>query len=96
MVGTEDQASAASATPSAASAEPSAASAEPSAAVPALVVRGDPSSEELAALVAVLSLVGGATTSPAAPARSAWADPARVLGGAVAPPGGWRASALPR
>jgi hypothetical protein len=58
------------------------------------VVRGEPTPEELAVLVAVL-----ATRSvPAAAAprvRSAWADPARRLGVPRPGPGAWRRSALP-
>jgi hypothetical protein len=65
--------------------------------VPSLrVVRGDPTPEELAALVTVLaSLVG----PPAAPERRTpdWNAPRR-LHKVVHPhgPGGWRASGLPR
>ena len=59
------------------------------------VVRGEPTAEDLAALVAVL-----ATRSAAAPptprVRSAWSDPARRLGVAGrAGPASWRRSALP-
>ncbi|GAA1542291.1 hypothetical protein GCM10009678_25980 [Actinomadura kijaniata] len=70
------------------------------------IVRGDPTPEEVAALVAVLT----ARARTAAAARSAgepgpvsrWADRSRGLRGPVAegvPPrgtGAWRASALPR
>ena len=57
------------------------------------VVRGEPTVEELAALVAVLA----ARSAPPAPRlRSAWADPARRLGLNSRPgPGAWRRSALP-
>jgi hypothetical protein len=59
------------------------------------VVRGEPTAEELAALVAVLA-ARAAVPAPAAPARSAWADPARRLGLTARPgPGAWRRSALP-
>jgi hypothetical protein len=59
------------------------------------VVRGQPSAEELAALVAVLA-VRSAVAAPASRSRSAWADPARRLGLTQRPgPGAWRRSALP-
>jgi hypothetical protein len=58
------------------------------------VVRGEPTAEELAALVAVLAARSAAPTPPRP--RSAWADPARRLGLAGRPgPGAWRRSALP-
>ena len=73
---------------------------QPGAAEPAplvTVVRGDPTEEELAALVAVL------VSRPAAPAAggpapaeraSGWVDRARSLGAPPAPgPGAWVASA---
>ncbi|WP_149259079.1 acyl-CoA carboxylase subunit epsilon [Actinomadura sp. K4S16] len=71
------------------------------------VVRGDPSPEELAALVAVLTAraraaaASRAAAGPGAP-PSRWADRSRLvrapLGGAPRPrgPGAWRASGLPR
>jgi hypothetical protein len=52
------------------------------------VVRGNPTPEEIAALVAVLlergsdagpAAAGPAAARPVRPARSAWADPAHVL-----------------
>ena len=58
------------------------------------VVRGDPTPEELAALVTVLS----ARPAPAAPPvrRSVWGNPARRVRRPLRPgPGAWRASALP-
>jgi len=63
------------------------------------VVRGDPTPEELAAVVVVLA--GRAGQAGAAPARSApsshWAAKSRLLRAPLAPgPGAWRASALPR
>jgi hypothetical protein len=59
------------------------------------VVRGDPTPEELAALVAVLA-ARSAAPAPAPRLRSAWADPARRLGLTHrAGPGAWRRSALP-
>jgi acyl-CoA carboxylase epsilon subunit len=59
------------------------------------VVRGEPTAEELAALVAVLA-ARSAAPAPARRPRSAWADPARRLGLTSRPgPGAWRRSALP-
>jgi acyl-CoA carboxylase epsilon subunit len=65
------------------------------------VVRGNPTAEELAALVVVLAARPRAV--PAAPAarttvrRSTWAAPSRLLRENVwAGPGGWKRSALPR
>lgn len=59
------------------------------------VVRGEPTAEELAALVAVLA-ARAVTVAPSARVRSAWADPARRLGLTSRPgPGAWRRSALP-
>ena len=56
------------------------------------VVRGEPTPEEVAALVAVLSAAAAnATASPATAATSAWARsgrPSRI-------PASWRASGLP-
>jgi hypothetical protein len=58
------------------------------------VVRGEPTPEELAALVAVLAARPAAAEPP--PVRSAWSDPARRLGLTTRPgPGAWRRSALP-
>ena len=61
------------------------------------VVRGDPTPEELAALVAVvMARSAEAEAAPAAPSRSAWSDRSRQLRGSLAPgPGAWRRSALP-
>jgi len=61
---------------------------------PAIRVAGNPTPEELAALVAVLSAVGG---EPAAPehARSAWSDPSWRLVGPSRTRDGWRTSGLP-
>ena len=54
--------------------------------------------EEVAAIVTVLSALGGG--APAAkPVRSQWAHPGRGMRGTyatIAARGGWRASALPR
>ena len=59
------------------------------------VVRGEPTPEQLAALIAVVSARGGAAEPQDAPAPSLWARP--VLRGPLHPgPGAWRASALPR
>ncbi|TQM63929.1 acyl-CoA carboxylase subunit epsilon [Humibacillus xanthopallidus] len=66
------------------------------AASPTLSVSGNPTPEELAALVVVLSALGGGDESDAGTRRSAWADPAWRLVGPSTRIGGWRASALPR
>ncbi|GAB2872908.1 hypothetical protein GCM10027176_88050 [Actinoallomurus bryophytorum] len=61
------------------------------------VVRGDPTPEEIAALVAVLTARARAATGPAPrPRRSAWSDPSRRLRRPLPHgPGAWRTSALP-
>jgi hypothetical protein len=62
------------------------------------IVKGDPSPEEVAALVAVLQgLAAAGGGEPPAPPRSEWAAPHRRLR-TVSPsgPGAWRSSALPR
>lgn len=61
------------------------------------VVRGEPSAEEIAALVAVLTSVGGppADQPTSAQPLSVWARPDRLLRPPVHPTGWW-ASALPR
>ncbi|HVE96989.1 MAG TPA: acyl-CoA carboxylase subunit epsilon [Pseudonocardiaceae bacterium] len=59
-------------------------------------MRGEPSDEELAALIAVLA--GLASTAAPEPPQSpsAWADPAHRLRAPLHPgPGAWRTSALP-
>ena len=58
------------------------------------VVRGDPTPEELAALIAVVSSRGGDVEEPA-PQRSLWGRPSlrRPL---TMGPGAWKASNLPR
>jgi hypothetical protein len=61
------------------------------------VVKGDPTAEELAALVAVVAARGTAAAPPPVRRRSAWGDPAL----ATRPvhhhgPDGWRRSAFPR
>lgn len=64
------------------------------------VVRGDPTAEELAALVAVLAASGSAAASAAATAarpRPEWRNRARGMRALPATgPGAWRASGLPR
>jgi Acyl-CoA carboxylase epsilon subunit len=63
------------------------------------IVRGDPTPEELAALVTVLAARAAASAAaepPAAP-RSAWRDRSRYARTTLPHgPGAWRASALPR
>ncbi|WP_347351385.1 acyl-CoA carboxylase epsilon subunit [Intrasporangium sp.] len=63
--------------------------------VPVIRIAGGASAEEVAALVAVLSAVGGPGGGRPV-RRSAWADPAWHLAGPGAATGGWRASSLPR
>ena len=63
------------------------------------VVKGEPSAEELAALIAVVATRGGESVeTEGLPARqSAWAAPSRRLRVPLRPgTGAWRASALPR
>jgi len=61
------------------------------------VVRGEPSAEELAALVAVVAARAAADPGERPRRRTAWNDPARLTRGPIHPgPDGWRASALPR
>ena len=71
-----------------------------SAGAPALtVVRGNPSAEQIAALVAVLIARTGPPSAGEAAARpgSAWSARSRLLREPLPRgPGGWRASALPR
>jgi hypothetical protein len=66
---------------------------------PLLVIRGEATDEEVAALVAVVQGLAAAagTAAPPAPRPSSWAAPARRLRAAHHPgPGAWRASGLPR
>ncbi len=57
------------------------------------VVRGNPTPEQLAALIAVVASRSSAAPAPA-PVASLWSRPA--LRGPLSPgPGAWRASALP-
>ena len=63
------------------------------------IVRGEPTAEELAALVAVLAATGsGREQAPAAPpAATGWTAHSRYVRTTVAPsPNGWRAAAFPR
>lgn len=62
------------------------------------IVRGNPSAEQVAALVAVLAArARPAAASPARNVRSEWSARSRLLRAPlVRGPGGWRASALPR
>jgi hypothetical protein len=61
---------------------------------PALrIVRGDPTAEELAALVAVLAVAsGGAEPHQASAPVPQWAPPARLMRAAVSPTGWWESS----
>lgn len=60
------------------------------------IINGDATPEEVAAVVAVLSSLGG--SAPPAPRRTpAWAAPHRLVRRTLPHgPGGWRASSLPR
>jgi hypothetical protein len=59
------------------------------------VVRGDPTAEELAALVAVVASLSGPAT-PAARRTPVWNAPARLQRRVLRPgPGAWRGSAMP-
>jgi len=62
------------------------------------VVKGNPTAEELAALVAVLQAAAAAgTTAPPRKPVSEWAAPHRKLRATFpSGPSGWRASAMPR
>ena len=73
---------------------------QPDAGRPVLrVVRGEPTAEELAALVAVVGVVAGRAAGERGGdrrPRSAWNHPGRLVRRPVAAgPGGWRRSALP-
>jgi hypothetical protein len=62
-------------------------------------VRGNPSAEQIAAVVTVLSARAGQAGRPGtgATARYGWSARSRLLRAPVLRgPGGWRASALPR
>ncbi|WP_026877344.1 acyl-CoA carboxylase subunit epsilon [Jiangella gansuensis] len=61
------------------------------------VVRGNPTDEELAALLVVLAARTAAAPAQPAPGRSAWASYwSRNRAPLTAGSGAWRASALPR
>jgi hypothetical protein len=63
------------------------------------VVRGDPTPDELAALVAVLAARQRAAAAPEVDTRprSQWRNRGRNIRPAIGPgPGAWRASGLPR
>lgn len=61
------------------------------------VVKGNPSDEELAALVAVVSSLGASDAETPERPRSAWADRRVMVREPLGHgPGAWRASGLPR
>ncbi|HEX3004523.1 MAG TPA: acyl-CoA carboxylase epsilon subunit [Angustibacter sp.] len=60
------------------------------------VVRGNPTAEDVAALVTVLAAAGGGDAPAASAPASQWAASGRPHGAPVAGRGAWRASALPR
>jgi len=61
------------------------------------VVKGDPTPEELAALVAVVAVIGSGGTDPAPRRTPEWsAHHRKVRTSFPHGPGGWRSSALPR
>jgi hypothetical protein len=60
------------------------------------IVKGDATPEEIAALVAVLASVGGATRPEKKPAPAWAAHHRKVRVTLPHGPGGWRSSALPR
>ena len=60
------------------------------------VVSGDPSPEEIAALVAVFSSLGGAEKPPPRRTPEWQANPRKVRLTLPHGPGGWRSSSLPR
>ncbi len=85
MAGTEASASGASSTPSGASS------------APLMVIDGDATPEEVAAIVAVLSALAGRSATPAPRRRPAWSHPERQVRSLLPHGrGGWRASGLPR
>ena len=58
------------------------------------VVRGDPTPEELAALLAVVTATGAAPAEPERVRHGGWNDPARQLRKPLHPgPAAWRAAA---
>ena len=58
------------------------------------VIKGDPTDEELAALVAVVTAVGAASAAGEEKPRSEWSGHHRQVRAPLAPT--WRASSLPR
>jgi hypothetical protein len=62
------------------------------------VVKGEPTAEELAALVAVVAARAAGSGEAAAPSpQSAWTDRSRYVRSPMSPgPGAWQASAFPR
>ena len=65
------------------------------------VVRGDPTAEQVAALVAVLALTAAAGSHTRRARTPEWSAPRRLVRtpvglGASPGPSGWRSSALPR
>ncbi|TDE15814.1 acyl-CoA carboxylase subunit epsilon [Jiangella asiatica] len=60
------------------------------------VVRGNPTDEELAALVVVLTAKATAGRAPSGPRRSSWASYWAYRAPLTPGAGAWRASALPR
>ena len=61
------------------------------------IVRGNPSDEEIGALVAVLSALGTAEAPAQPPRRSAWSERRALVREPLAHgPGAWQASTFPR
>ena len=92
MAGTEDSRGEAGSTPSG-----GAAGSTPS--TPLILIRGEATPDEVAAVVAVVQALASAAASaaPAPKRRSHWADPSRMHRRPLhAGPGGWWASGLPR
>jgi hypothetical protein len=74
------------------------ASTEPDAEKPVLlrVVKGDPTPEEVAALVAVVQAMAAPVVPPPKPPRSEWSAAHRKVRASFASgPGGWRSSGMP-
>ncbi|HET9860709.1 MAG TPA: acyl-CoA carboxylase subunit epsilon [Nocardioidaceae bacterium] len=68
-----------------------------SAAPPLLLIEGDASEEEIAALVAVLQGIAAGQAEPEREPVSEWsAHHRKVRAWSPSGPGGWRSSALPR
>ena len=64
---------------------------------PLVLVKGNATPEEVAAVVAVLSAASAGSSEPQPTPRSEWASNARKVRTTYPHgPGGWRASALPR